>query len=87
MTLISMSSNSWRVLLSPITSWRAVWAVARSKRGISFDTAWRQARLARHPDELVYRQWGHAAPDLPAQRTEVEKEEGKGGEPRPPHVG
>lgn len=51
-----------RIFLSPVTSCRAVWAAAHSAGRMSFDAAWRQERVARHPDELVYRQHGHQPP-------------------------
>lgn len=58
-----------RILLSPITSWRAARVVARSGGQTSFDVAWRQVRLTTHPDELPYRQYGHRGPkESPAPR-------------------
>ncbi|MFE5049033.1 hypothetical protein ACFRAI_22250 [Streptomyces sp. NPDC056637] len=75
-----------RILLSPVTSCRAGWAVARSEGRLSFDAAWRQERVARHPDELVYRQHGHQSPreaerqhsggHMPAPKTDPKTEPG-----------
>ncbi|MEK2477265.1 hypothetical protein [Streptomyces noursei] len=56
-----MSTSGWRWLLSPWTSWRA-WRLARASQGnLSFDAAWRRARLEQHPDEMPYQQHGHLA--------------------------
>ncbi|MER5801502.1 hypothetical protein [Streptomyces mirabilis] len=56
-----MSTSVWRWLLSPWTSWRA-WKLARASQGnLSFDAAWRRARLEQHPDEMPYQQQGHLA--------------------------
>ncbi len=58
-----MSTFLWRLLLAPWTSWRA-WRLVRVGRGsLTFDTAWRRARMERHPDEMPYRCHGHIAPD------------------------
>ncbi|WP_405773656.1 hypothetical protein [Streptomyces sp. NBC_00859] len=54
-----------RFLLSPVASWRAARAAARSSGDLSFDTAWRRERVARHPDEVIYQQYGHQPPTLP----------------------
>jgi len=61
-TLNGMRLTLVRLLLSPVTSSRAAWAMARSRGQLSFDAAWRRERLARHPDELVYRLHGHLPP-------------------------
>ncbi|MFG3370373.1 hypothetical protein ACGF0K_36155 [Streptomyces sp. NPDC048156] len=61
-----------RILLSPVTSCRAAWATARSAGRLSFDAAWRQERVARHPDELVYRQHGHHPPHSAAPEQDAE---------------
>jgi len=61
-----------RLLLSPVTSSRAAWAAARSRGQLSFDAAWRRERVARHPDELVYRLHGH----LPPQGSEAVRDTG-----------
>lgn len=56
----------WRVLLAPLTSWRA-WRMQRdSTAPLSYDAAWRRARLHRCPDEMVYRLHGHQSPTTPA---------------------
>lgn len=51
----------WRVLLAPRTSLRALVIQRRSATALSYDAAWRQARLDRCPDEMVYRLHGHHA--------------------------
>lgn len=54
----------WRAVLSPLTSLRALLLQRRSRTPLSYDAAWRQARMLRAPDEMVYRLHGHqAAPD------------------------
>ncbi|MFD7817627.1 hypothetical protein ACFV6E_32605 [Streptomyces sp. NPDC059785] len=55
----------WRVLLAPLTSWRAWRIRQRSTAPLSYDAAWRRARLHRSPDEMVYRLHGHQAPTAP----------------------
>ncbi len=51
----------WRMLLAPRTSIRAVFLRRRSATPLSYDVAWRQARLDRCPDDMVYRLHGHQA--------------------------
>lgn len=51
----------WRMLLAPRTSLRAVLLRRRSATPLSYDVAWRQARLDRCPDDMVYRLHGHQA--------------------------
>jgi hypothetical protein len=63
-----------RILLSPVTSWRAARVVARSGGRTSFDVAWRQVRLATHPDELPYWQHGHRGPTKSPAPREVERD-------------
>ncbi|TXS06762.1 hypothetical protein EAO73_12090 [Streptomyces sp. col6] len=54
-----MSTSLWRCLLAPRTSWCA-WHLTRASNGtLTFDTAWRRARIDRHPDEMPYRHHGH----------------------------
>lgn len=48
-----------RMLLAPLTSLRALFIQRRSATPLSYDVAWRQARLDRCPDEMVYRLHGH----------------------------
>ncbi|QDY79493.1 hypothetical protein [Streptomyces qinzhouensis] len=58
----------WRVLLDPLTSLRALVIQRRSSTALSYDAAWRRARLDRAPDDMVYRLHGHQAtapPDPP----------------------
>jgi hypothetical protein len=58
-----VNTTTLRWLLSPLTSWRA-WRRTRASNGnLSFDVAWRRARLERHPDDMPYQQHGH----LPAE--------------------
>lgn len=55
----------WRAVLSPLTSVHALLLQRRSKTPLSYDAAWRQARMLRAPDEMVYRLHGHqATPDV-----------------------
>ncbi|WP_328512924.1 hypothetical protein OHB25_59005 [Streptomyces mirabilis] len=74
----------WRVLLSPLTSLQALLLQRRSKTPLSYDTAWRQARMLRAPDEMVYRLHGHQAasefPDVPGPtRSSAADEAGRNG--------
>lgn len=56
-----------RAVLAPRTSWQA-WRLARASGGtLSFDAAWRSARVQIHPDEAGYRAAGHENPRPPAQ--------------------
>lgn len=57
----------WRALLAPLTSLRALLIQRRSATPLSYDAAWRQARLHRSPDDMVYRLHGHQAADAPDQ--------------------
>ncbi len=50
-----------RWLLDPATSLLALRLRAREPRPMSYDAAWRLARVTRHPDEMVYRHHGHLA--------------------------
>lgn len=59
----------WRVLLAPMTSLRALLAQRRSATPLSYDAAWRRARLDRCPDEMVYRLHGHQASSPSDQAT------------------
>lgn len=56
-----MKLAMWRILLAPLTSLRALLIQRRSATPLSYDVAWRQARLDRCPDEMVYRLHGHQA--------------------------
>jgi len=49
----------WRAVLAPVTSVRALLIQRRSQSPLSYDAAWRQARMFRCPDEMVYRLHGH----------------------------
>jgi hypothetical protein len=54
-----MRTTLWRWLLAPRTSWHA-WRLMRiGDDRLSFDTAWRRARVDLHPDEMPYREYGH----------------------------
>ncbi len=57
----------WRVLLAPLTSLRALIIQRRSASALSYDAAWRRARLDRCPDDMVYRLHGHQAATPPEQ--------------------
>lgn len=47
-----------RALLAPLTSMRALRLWQRSNGRLSYDIAWRQARMLTAPDEMVYRLHG-----------------------------
>ncbi|MGW1292978.1 hypothetical protein [Streptomyces sp. NPDC002533] len=55
----------WRLLLSPRTSWSALRLMCRARtraippRRLSFDAAWRQSRVQRHPGDSHYLLHGH----------------------------
>ncbi|MFD3418844.1 hypothetical protein [Streptomyces decoyicus] len=55
----------WRLLLSPRTSWRALRLMRRARkyasppRRLTFDAAWRQSRVRRHPGDSHYLLHGH----------------------------
>lgn len=59
-----------RCLLTPVTSWRALQIMRNGRDGMSFDVAWRRARLLRHPDEVPYLRHSHGdpAPGLASER-------------------
>ncbi|MFH8472523.1 hypothetical protein [Streptomyces sp. NPDC018000] len=56
-----------RWLLDPVTSLLAVRLRAQKHGRMSYEAAWRLARVTRHPDEMGYRLHGH----LPEDPTEV----------------
>ncbi|MGW2327945.1 hypothetical protein ACWC5C_19500 [Streptomyces sp. NPDC001700] len=66
----------WRILLAPLTSLRALLIQQRGATPMSYDVAWRQARLHRCPDDMVYRLHGHQAttpdqaPNTPSRKDE-----------------
>jgi len=60
-----VSLTLWRTVLAPLTSIRALRIQRRSKPPLSYDAAWRQARMLTCPDEMVYRLYGHQAADTP----------------------
>jgi len=55
-----------RCILSPLTSWQALKLMRRAQNqdagALSFDVAWRRARIQRHPDETSHLLHGHRAP-------------------------
>ncbi|MFD8978462.1 hypothetical protein [Streptomyces sp. NPDC059564] len=57
-----MSLTFWRLVLDPRTSWRARRLQREADNGLSFDAAWRRARMLAAPDEMVYRLHGHEFP-------------------------
>ncbi|ATW46683.1 hypothetical protein [Streptomyces peucetius] len=57
-----MKLTLWRLLLSPLTCCRARRLQQKAGTGMSFDAAWRQARMLTAPDEMVYRLHGHQFP-------------------------
>ncbi|MFK4107747.1 hypothetical protein [Streptomyces sp. NPDC002176] len=58
-----MSVALWRILLDPLSSWRALRLRREAGDHLSFDAAWRQARMLAAPDEMVYRLYGHQFPN------------------------
>ncbi|MGW4503968.1 hypothetical protein ACWENO_04925 [Streptomyces sp. NPDC004436] len=57
-----MSLTLWRILLDPLSSWRALLLRREAGNHLPFDAAWRQARMLAAPDEMVYRLHGHQFP-------------------------
>jgi hypothetical protein len=49
-----MRATPLRVILSPITTLRAIRLRWLSRSPFDFDSAWRQARMHRAPDEVEY---------------------------------
>lgn len=60
-----MKLPALRWLLDPATSLLAVRLRAQEGGCMSYDAAWRLARVTRHPDDMVYRHHGHFAEDTP----------------------
>lgn len=56
-----MRPTALRWLLDPATSLLALRLRAQEPHRMSYDAAWRLARVTRHPDEMVYRHHGHRA--------------------------
>lgn len=56
-----MKLSCLRRLLDPATSLLALRLRAQESGRMSYDAAWRPARVTRHPDERVYRHHGHLA--------------------------
>ncbi|AXK35753.1 hypothetical protein DVA86_27090 [Streptomyces armeniacus] len=54
-----MKLATLRWLLDPATSLLALRLRAQERGRMSYDAAWRLARVTRHPDEMVYRHHGH----------------------------
>jgi hypothetical protein len=52
-----------RWLLDPVTSVLAVRLRAQNHGSMSYEAAWRLARVTRHPDEMGYRLYGHLPED------------------------
>lgn len=57
-----------RWLLDPVTSVLAVRLLAQNHGRMSYEAAWRLARVTRHPDEMGYRLHGHL-PEDPTEGT------------------
>jgi hypothetical protein len=66
----------WRALLAPLTSLRALLVQRRSRVPLSYDAAWRQARLDRCPDEMVCRLHGHQATTTPDHASSTQSPSG-----------
>lgn len=71
-----MKPALWRWALDPTTSLLALHLRAQARGRMSYDAAWRLARVTRYPDELVYRLHGHgrettrqSGPDLPSRES------------------
>lgn len=62
-----MKAAAWRWLLDPATSLLALRLRARERGPMSYDAAWRLARVTRHPDEMGYRMHGHRSEDQPSK--------------------
>jgi hypothetical protein len=58
-----VKSPALRWLLDPVTSVLALRLRVRERGRLSFDAAWRLARVMRHPDEMGYRLHGHRNDD------------------------
>ncbi|MFF0626485.1 hypothetical protein [Streptomyces sp. NPDC004296] len=56
-----MKLSVLRWLLDPATSFLALRLRAQESGRMSYEAAWRLARVTRHPDEMVYRHHGHLA--------------------------
>ncbi|WP_405939239.1 hypothetical protein OG338_23795 [Streptomyces sp. NBC_00726] len=54
-----MTPVLWWALLDPLTSLRALLVQRRSTTPLPYESAWRQARLERCPDEMVYQLHTH----------------------------
>jgi hypothetical protein len=60
-----VATTFWRWTLSPRTSFLA-WRLSKASGDtISFDVAWREVRVRRYPDELLYREADHFPPRHP----------------------
>ncbi len=57
-----------RCILDPVTTWQALRRFVKRGSATSFDVAYRQARVERFPDEVVYRHYGHTPATSPDQR-------------------
>ncbi|MBP8533120.1 hypothetical protein [Streptomyces sp. MK37H] len=58
-----MKITALRWLLDPVTSILALRLRARERGRLSYEAAWRLARVTRHPDEMGYRLHGHRGED------------------------
>lgn len=58
-----MKTTALRWALDPLTSVLAMRLRARERGRLSYDAAWRMARVMRHPDEMGYRLRGHRRDD------------------------
>ncbi len=52
-----------RWVLDPVTGVLALRLRVRERSRLSYDAAWRLARVMRHPDEMGYRLHGHHGED------------------------
>ncbi|MEU9859110.1 hypothetical protein [Streptomyces sp. NPDC047974] len=55
----SNTTTLLRWLLTPRTSWHARRLVRAGYGNVSFDAAWRLARVRIHPEEISYQRGGH----------------------------
>jgi hypothetical protein len=63
-----MKLTARRWLLDPATSLLALRLRPQQSGRMSYEAAWRLARVTRHPDEMVYRHHGHLAEDSGDER-------------------
>ncbi|MDH6521896.1 hypothetical protein M2163_001110 [Streptomyces sp. SAI-135] len=68
-----MKITALRWLLDPATSLLALRLRAQEDGPMSYDAAWRLARVTRHPDEMGYRLHGHRSDGQPQKNPAEER--------------